>query len=224
MTRKAFTLIELLVVVAIIALLIAILMPALSRARQSANVVVCAANQHQLLTSFMLYGVDFHGQAPLDQVNNNGNWLWDLTRRQVDDLIQRGAQREVFFCPANPDQNADGLWNYNNTWRVTGYWFTLRRLVGNMVVPGGKFLTGKLYVESLVMSQPASTELSADATLSVNGVFDFIQGGFAVPHKSPNTDNFGAPTGGNIGFLDGHVAWRPFSEMQIQRVNPDQWF
>jgi prepilin-type processing-associated H-X9-DG protein len=213
-----------LVVVAIIALLIAILMPALNSAREQSRIVVCASNQHQLATTFILYGVDFHGQVPLDKQSNNGNWLWDLTHRQTDDLIKRGAQREMFFCPSNPEQNADGLWNYNAAWRVTGYWFTLRRLVGSMVVPSGNFLTGKPYVDSLQMTRPADTELTTDATLSVNNVFDAIQGGFPTPHRTPHLDGVNQPVGGNISFLDGHAAWRPFSEMAIQKIDPFQWF
>ena len=58
MRRHGFTLIELLVVVAIIALLIAILLPALSKAKWTANLVACTANERQIMTSVMIYGND----------------------------------------------------------------------------------------------------------------------------------------------------------------------
>jgi prepilin-type processing-associated H-X9-DG protein len=62
--RVAFTLVELLVVIGIIALLISILLPALSRARRQANTTVCLSNVHQLLLGFQLYVQDNHYIPP----------------------------------------------------------------------------------------------------------------------------------------------------------------
>ncbi|MCE5340884.1 MAG: type II secretion system GspH family protein [Planctomycetaceae bacterium] len=55
---RAFTLVELLVVISIIALLLAVLMPALTRARESAKVVMCKANTGQILLAAKTYGMD----------------------------------------------------------------------------------------------------------------------------------------------------------------------
>ncbi len=61
--RKAFTLVELLVVIGIIALLIAMLMPALNKARVSAMTVACASNMRQIGMMFANYAAD-HGYLP----------------------------------------------------------------------------------------------------------------------------------------------------------------
>ena len=60
----AFTLIELLVVVAIIAVLIAILLPSLARARQQAYQVKCAANLKEIGAGISFYASDYNDRLP----------------------------------------------------------------------------------------------------------------------------------------------------------------
>jgi prepilin-type N-terminal cleavage/methylation domain-containing protein len=62
--RTGFTLVELLVVIGIIAILVALLLPALSRARESANRTICAANLHQILIASRVYITDNRGMFP----------------------------------------------------------------------------------------------------------------------------------------------------------------
>ncbi len=62
--RRAFSLIELLVVIGIIGLLLAILLPAMERARHKGYVVACTANLHQLGLALQMYAGDNHGALP----------------------------------------------------------------------------------------------------------------------------------------------------------------
>lgn len=70
--RRAFTLIELLVVIAIIGVLLAILVPVLASARQSAIGVSCLSNQRQLMIAVSAHAADYHGQIPFGPVERDG--------------------------------------------------------------------------------------------------------------------------------------------------------
>jgi prepilin-type N-terminal cleavage/methylation domain-containing protein/prepilin-type processing-associated H-X9-DG protein len=62
--RNAFTLVELLVVIGIIALLISVLLPALSKARGAAQAILCTSNLHQLGLAMTMYLPTNHGRFP----------------------------------------------------------------------------------------------------------------------------------------------------------------
>ncbi|MGB7159517.1 MAG: prepilin-type N-terminal cleavage/methylation domain-containing protein [Tepidisphaeraceae bacterium] len=85
--RHGFTLVELLVVIGIIALLISILLPALNKARQAANLVGCQSNLRQIGQACLIYAAGSKGLAPWGEVYQNGpdgdpaypdeqNWGW----------------------------------------------------------------------------------------------------------------------------------------------------
>src|ERR1700749_3723800 len=80
MKRRGFTLIELLVVVAIIALLIAILLPSLGRARDTAKTVRCSSNLKQVFTGMTLYSGQnddvFMASCMVNSSNSFASELW----------------------------------------------------------------------------------------------------------------------------------------------------
>jgi len=87
---RGFTLIELLVVMAIIAILAALLMPALGKARRAALEAVCKNNLHQLGIAFNLYNNNWDGRNPPP-------YMWK-TR-----LIDYVDTEQAFRCPSRPE-------------------------------------------------------------------------------------------------------------------------
>ena len=116
--RCAFTLVELLVVIGIIAVLIAILMPALTRARDQSLRVKCMANLKSLTHAWMMYAGDNKGKlvsAETAQPNlaggYPGGWVWEgpsLDAITSGHLYPYLKNVEVYQCPADFVLDKDG--------------------------------------------------------------------------------------------------------------------
>jgi prepilin-type N-terminal cleavage/methylation domain-containing protein/prepilin-type processing-associated H-X9-DG protein len=89
--KRGFTLIELLVVVSIIALLVSILMPALSKARQQAQAVICVSNMRQWGLIYSMYTMSNNGYFS-DGLNKEGLWI-DALRPYYENV------HEIRSCP-----------------------------------------------------------------------------------------------------------------------------
>jgi prepilin-type N-terminal cleavage/methylation domain-containing protein len=92
--RHGFTLIELLVVIAIIAILMAILMPALSKVKDQARQINCAANLRQWNLVFNMYGGENDGKF-YSGTDASGYW-W---LHQLEEKYQDWKQNETWLCP-----------------------------------------------------------------------------------------------------------------------------
>ncbi len=106
--KRAFTLVELLVVIGIIALLLAILLPSLARARQSANSVACQSNLRQIALWAFMYAETWKGVLPhngtTDFVNGVGyyhlstdTWSDKFIKEMLGGRYQRSGT--VLHCP-----------------------------------------------------------------------------------------------------------------------------
>jgi prepilin-type N-terminal cleavage/methylation domain-containing protein/prepilin-type processing-associated H-X9-DG protein len=135
---EGFTLIELLVVIAVIAVLAALLLPALAKAKEQAILVNCKSNERQQLLALTMYAHDNKDFLPDDV---GANQPWDLRDFSGDDLAHEGAPYKVWYDPGTYQAftDADYLSNWNNPYfendidpvlRVVGYTQTLYGING----------------------------------------------------------------------------------------------
>jgi len=222
--EASFTLIELLVVVAIIALLLSILMPALAKGRELARRSVCAGHLRQLMLGVQQYAGDYNSWAPPGSFSKpHGpsaaafNWgpdsgyplIWTLTtfwawngpwgegRVGLGFLCRKYvAADEMYFC-------ASGLtYDPFNTQRRS---LALMRYFGDLshrppiIIYGGYF-----YRMGHRMEEP---DISTKAAIADSGFMTNT-----VP-RSPFWP-LNHPDGYNAAFFDGHVSWHPDPEQR----------
>ena len=199
--KKKFTLIELLVVIAIIAILASMLLPALSRARETSRRAACTGNLKSIGTGIIMYADSYGGYLPSEEpsltTTNNDNYIirsakWFALGHLFEGKFLPISQSEILYCPGYLAHGATlygGEKNINtqesNIIAGTCAW-------ANMTYNYRMYYT-QSFVKRLVLHKIKGNEIlmSDGSSYYTSGKFKGI--------------NFAHPAGYNLLYSDGHV-------------------
>jgi len=228
--QKAFTLLELLIVISIIALLMAILMPALGTARLQAFSIVCRSNLSQLVLANIGYATENDGYlvpAASDFLDNAGYHRWHGYRDNLDEpfdplrgpLVRYLGDGKVKECPGPVEFVKAHKWEISFEQGCGGYGYNMLYLGSRLWQKGFGSGDPKSYSMTTPLAKiakPSATLMFADTAFYQNNKYlieySFIEPRYRVRNGTVKTNSFPVPSihfrhkqCANVGWADRHV-------------------